>query len=97
MRPVVDEEMLQAAVYSLQNEKLVMGESVFKFEEEFEYALSHDQLLVLQRVHCGLEHLLVYHRPHQRNLESALDMGTGLGDANGICGEDRFFSRLSLP
>ena len=35
MRPVVDEEMLQAAVYSLQNEKLVMGESVFKFEEEF--------------------------------------------------------------
>src|SRR5947199_1213606 len=35
MRPVVDEEMLQAALYSLQNEKLVMGESVFKFEEEF--------------------------------------------------------------
>ncbi|TMI33967.1 DegT/DnrJ/EryC1/StrS family aminotransferase [Candidatus Bathyarchaeota archaeon] len=27
--------MLQAALYSLQNEKLVMGESVFKFEEEF--------------------------------------------------------------
>ena len=35
MRPVVDEDMLQAALYSLQNEKLVMGESVFKFEEEF--------------------------------------------------------------
>src|SRR5690349_18720730 len=35
MRPVVDEEMLQAAIFSLQNEKLVMGESVFKFEEEF--------------------------------------------------------------
>jgi perosamine synthetase len=35
MRPVVDDEMLQAALYSLQNEKLVMGESVFKFEEEF--------------------------------------------------------------
>jgi perosamine synthetase len=35
MRPIVDEEMLQAALYSLQNEKLVMGESVFKFEEEF--------------------------------------------------------------
>jgi perosamine synthetase len=35
MRPVVDEEMLQAALYSLQNEKLVMGESVYKFEEEF--------------------------------------------------------------
>ena len=35
MRPVVDQDMLQAALYSLQNEKLVMGESVFKFEEEF--------------------------------------------------------------
>ncbi|OLD11101.1 MAG: hypothetical protein AUI93_05600 [Crenarchaeota archaeon 13_1_40CM_3_52_10] len=35
MRPVVDEEMLQAAIFSLQNEKLVMGESVYKFEEEF--------------------------------------------------------------
>jgi dTDP-4-amino-4,6-dideoxygalactose transaminase len=35
MRPVVDEEMLQAALYSLRNEKLVMGESVFRFEEEF--------------------------------------------------------------
>ncbi len=35
MRPVIDEEMLQAALYSLQNERLVMGESVFKFEEEF--------------------------------------------------------------
>src|SRR3989449_2046874 len=35
MRPVVGEEMLQAAIFSLQNEKLVMGESVYKFEEEF--------------------------------------------------------------
>ncbi len=35
MRPIVDAEMLDAAVYALQNEKLVMGESVFKFEEEF--------------------------------------------------------------
>ena len=35
MRPIVDEEMLQAALYALQNEKLVMGESVVKFEEEF--------------------------------------------------------------
>src|SRR2546425_343742 len=34
-RPVVDEEMLQAALFALQNEKLVMGESVYKFEEEF--------------------------------------------------------------
>src|SRR3989475_1263046 len=35
MRPIVDQEMLQAAAVSLQNEKLVMGESVYKFEEEF--------------------------------------------------------------
>src|SRR5438309_10747826 len=35
MRPTVDEEMLQAALFALQNEKLVMGESVYKFEEEF--------------------------------------------------------------
>jgi perosamine synthetase len=35
MKPIVDQEMLESAVLSLQNEKLVMGESVYKFEEEF--------------------------------------------------------------
>src|SRR6267378_822526 len=35
MRPIIDEEMIQAAVEALRNERLVMGESVFKFEEEF--------------------------------------------------------------
>jgi perosamine synthetase len=34
-KPVFDEEMKNAAIISLQNEKFVMGESVFKFEEEF--------------------------------------------------------------
>ena len=33
--PVIDDEMIEVAVNALQNEKLVMGESVFKFEEEF--------------------------------------------------------------
>ncbi|WP_088885652.1 DegT/DnrJ/EryC1/StrS family aminotransferase [Thermococcus gorgonarius] len=33
--PVMNEEMIEAAVNALQNEKLVLGESVFKFEEEF--------------------------------------------------------------
>ncbi len=33
--PIIDEEMLEAAEYALKNERLVMGESVFKFEEEF--------------------------------------------------------------
>ncbi len=33
--PVIDKEMADAAAYSLVNEKLIMGESVFKFEEEF--------------------------------------------------------------
>ena len=41
--------------------------------------------------------LLVYHRPHQRNLESVLGAGRGPSDANGICSEDRFFSRIPLP
>jgi perosamine synthetase len=34
-KPVFDEEMKNAALDALQNEKFVMGESVFKFEEEF--------------------------------------------------------------
>ena len=34
-KPVFDEEMKSAAVNALQNEKFVMGESVFRFEEEF--------------------------------------------------------------
>ena len=34
-KPVFDEEMRKAALDALQNEKLVLGESVFKFEEEF--------------------------------------------------------------
>ncbi|HVO77796.1 MAG TPA: DegT/DnrJ/EryC1/StrS family aminotransferase, partial [Methanomassiliicoccales archaeon] len=45
-RPTMDEEMIKAAADALRNERLVMGESVFKFEEEFaryigtEYAIS---------------------------------------------------------
>ncbi len=35
MRPIVDEDMLHAVVLALQNEKLVLGESVYKFEEDF--------------------------------------------------------------
>jgi perosamine synthetase len=35
MRPIIDEEMIQAAVDALRNERLVHGESVFKFEDEF--------------------------------------------------------------
>jgi perosamine synthetase len=34
-KPIFDEEMRNAALDALQNEKFVMGESVFKFEEEF--------------------------------------------------------------
>jgi perosamine synthetase len=34
-KPAFDDEMKSAAVKALQNEKFVMGESVFKFEEEF--------------------------------------------------------------
>jgi len=34
-KPVFDEEMKSAVLDALQNEKPVMGESVFRFEEEF--------------------------------------------------------------
>lgn len=34
-KPVFDEEMKQAAIQALQNERFVLGESVYKFEEEF--------------------------------------------------------------
>src|SRR5467141_2428634 len=35
MRPIIDEEMIDDGVSALRNERLVMGESVHKFEEEF--------------------------------------------------------------
>jgi perosamine synthetase len=35
MKPIMDHEMIDAAVQALENEKLVLGESVYKFEEEF--------------------------------------------------------------
>ena len=35
MKPIIDQEMAEAALFALQNEKLVLGESVWKFEEEF--------------------------------------------------------------
>jgi perosamine synthetase len=35
MIPVIDSEMQEAALNALRNEKLVLGESVYKFEEEF--------------------------------------------------------------
>ena len=35
MNPILDTEMIEAALHSLQSEKFVLGESVYKFEEEF--------------------------------------------------------------
>jgi perosamine synthetase len=34
-KPIFDEEMKKAALDALENERFVMGESVYKFEEEF--------------------------------------------------------------
>jgi perosamine synthetase len=34
-KPILDDEMKEAAIYALQNERFVLGESVHKFEEEF--------------------------------------------------------------
>ncbi len=35
MRPIIDDEMIEASASALRDERLVMGESVHKFEEEF--------------------------------------------------------------
>jgi perosamine synthetase len=43
--PVIDKEMVDAASDALLNEKLIMGESVFKFEEEF-------------AKYCGVKHAI---------------------------------------
>ena len=34
-KPIFDQEMEEAAISALRNERFVLGESVFKFEEEF--------------------------------------------------------------
>jgi perosamine synthetase len=34
-KPILDDEMKEAAIYALQSERFVLGESVHKFEEEF--------------------------------------------------------------
>lgn len=34
-KPIFDEEMKEAAIQALQNERFVLGESVYKFEDEF--------------------------------------------------------------
>lgn len=35
VKPIFDEEMSEAAIQALQNERFVLGESVYKFEQEF--------------------------------------------------------------
>jgi len=61
----LSQKSLDAALYSLQNEKLVLGESVFKFEEEFskyigtKYAVSTNSgnsALHLSLIALGLNH-----------------------------------------
>ncbi|MGB9881235.1 MAG: DegT/DnrJ/EryC1/StrS family aminotransferase [Methanomassiliicoccales archaeon] len=45
-KPVITDEMIEAAIYALRNERLVLGESVYRFEEAFaryigtDYAIS---------------------------------------------------------
>lgn len=43
--PIMDQEMIDAAATSLRDEKLIMGESVLKFEEEFAH-------------YCGVKHAI---------------------------------------
>src|SRR5437879_5875035 len=55
--PIIDAEMKAAALAALENEMMVMGESVFKFEEEFakycgtKYAVSTASELQLSQLH----------------------------------------------
>jgi len=55
-KPVLDDEMTEAAIAALQNEKFVMGESVFKFEEDFaKYCgVKHATSTALGHLHSSL-------------------------------------------
>lgn len=69
-KPVIDEQMKKAVIDSLQNERFVLGESVYKFEEEFarycgaKYAISTNSgtdALHLALLSLGIEkrHLVI--------------------------------------
>jgi len=66
-RPIFDDEMKAAAVDALQNEKFVLGESVFKFEEEF-------------AKYCGTKFAVSTSSGTSALQLSLLALGVGLGD-----------------
>ena len=63
--PEFTEEMKNAAVNAFQNEKFVMGESVYKFEEEFakyigtKFATSVNSGNAALHYHCLLQELTI--------------------------------------
>ncbi|UCE92135.1 MAG: DegT/DnrJ/EryC1/StrS family aminotransferase [Methanobacteriota archaeon] len=67
-RPIMTEEMIEAAADALRNERLTMGESMFKFEEEF-------------AAMCGVKHAVSVSSGTGAIQLSLLAAGIGRGDA----------------
>jgi perosamine synthetase len=54
-KPEFNEEMKEAAIYALENEHFVMGESVFKFEEEFAHYIGTKYAVAINSGTAALE------------------------------------------
>ncbi len=68
MQPIIDKEMTEAALRSLQNEKLVLGESVYRFEEEFAH-------------YCGTRHAISTSSGTAALQIALQSLGIGQGDS----------------
>lgn len=53
-RPIMTEDMIEISAHSLENERLVMGESVFKFEEELARYIGTDHAVSVSSGTDGL-------------------------------------------
>jgi perosamine synthetase len=58
-KPIMDEEMIQAAANALRNERLVMGESVHKFEEEFARFIGTKHAIAVSSGTAALQMVLI--------------------------------------
>ena len=72
-RPIITRDMVEAAIDALQNEKLVLGESVYKFEEEFAHYVGVEHAVAVNSGTSAL--ILAYHavglRPGQSFITTA--------------------------
>lgn len=58
-KPAMDDEMVEAAVNALRNERMVMGESVFRFEEEFARYIGTDHAVSVASGTAALQLALI--------------------------------------